>query len=326
MTKGRKKKIRIKKKNFTIFLIVLFLVIYAVFQLFFLTYKVIVSFHQSPEEENPSPSPTVTPSSTPTPTITPSPSSTTDSHGIEELDSVDQKLDYFNYEYLDRYLSYKKKNPSLSAEDVVMDVNIGLDYDYYTHTSPASNVDSYTVLVNKYHPLSDDYVPRDLKSISNHYAIDDMKLRQEAKVAFENMAKAASKEDLDIIVMSSYRSYRYQVNLYNRYKRQDGEEAADTYSGRAGFSEHQTGLAIDVYDGTINYTNFHKTKEFEWMQKHAHEYGFILRFPKDKEKRTGYVYESWHYRYVGTAAAEIIHNENLCLEEYYVKYIDQKKD
>ena len=326
MAKQKKRKIHIKKKNFAIFLIVLFLVLYAVVQLCFLTFKVITSFHH---EKKGTPTPTAStnpsPSVSPSASTNPSPSATTHT-GIEELDYIDQKLDYFNYEYLDRYLNYKKKNPSLSPEDVVMDVNIGLDYDYYTHTSPATNVDSNLVLVNKYHSLSDSYVPSDLKSISSHYALEDMKLRYEAKIAFENMAKDASKEDLDIIAMSSYRSYRYQINLYNRYKKQDGEEAADTYSGRPGFSEHQTGLAVDVYNGTVTYTNFHKTKEFKWMQDHAHEYGFILRFPKDKEKRTGYVYESWHYRYVGLRDAEIIHNENLCLEEYYVKYVEQKKD
>ena len=88
--------------------------------------------------------------------------------------------------------------------------------------------------------------------------------------------------------MSTYRSYDYQVDLYNRYVKSDGKEAADTYSGRPGHSEHQTGLAVDVFNNNETYTNFEKTKEFEWMQEHAHEYGFILRFPKDKEKETGY--------------------------------------
>ena len=326
MAKRKRRKVHIKKKNFTIFLIVLFLVVYAIFQLFFLTYKVIASFHHPKVEVSPSPSIIPTPRPIPTPTPSSSPSPTPDTHKIDGLDSESQKLDYFNYEYLDRYLDYKKKNSSLLDSDVVMDVNIGLDHPYYTNTSPATDVDSYIVLVNKYHPLSEDYVPEDLKSISNRYSIDGMRLRKDAKEAFERMSDDASKENLHIIAMSSYRSYRYQVNLYNRYKKQDGEEAADTYSGRPGFSEHQTGLAVDVYDGELNYTNFHKTKEFQWMEEHAHEYGFILRFPKDKEKRTGYVYESWHYRYVGIDVAEIIHKEKLCLEEYYVKYVEQKKD
>ena len=135
------------------------------------------------------------------------------------------------------------------------------------------------------------------------------------------MAKAAKKENYTIIAMSSYRSYSYQENLYAKYVKQDGKEAADTYSGRPGYSEHQTGLAVDIYNGKEDYTNFERTKEFKWMQKHAHEYGFILRFPKDKEKETGYKYESWHYRYVGKNIATIIKNKNISYEEYYVQYI-----
>ena len=129
------------------------------------------------------------------------------------------------------------------------------------------------------------------------------------------------KENLNIIAMSTYRSYSYQVDLYKRYVKQDGEEKADTYSGRPGHSEHQTGLAVDVYNKTENYTNFEKTKEFTWMQEHAHEYGFILRFPKGKENETGYQYESWHYRYVGVDAATYIHENNITFEEYYATII-----
>ena len=143
-----------------------------------------------------------------------------------------------------------------------------------------------------------------------------MKLVSYAKEAFENLAKDAKKEKLKIIAMSTYRSYSYQVNLYNRYVKEDGKAAADTYSGRPGHSEHQTGLAVDVFNDIETYTNFEKTKEFDWMQEHAHEYGFILRFPKDKEKETGYQYESWHYRYVGKEIAKYIKDHNISFEEY----------
>lgn len=148
-----------------------------------------------------------------------------------------------------------------------------------------------------------------------------MKLVDVAKEAFEDMAKDAKKEDLTIVAMSSYRSYDYQVDLYNRYAKKDGTEAADTYSGRPGHSEHQTGLAVDVYNEEKDYTNFEKTDEYEWMIKHAHEYGFILRFPKDKEKETGYHFESWHYRYVGQEIAKYIKEHNISFEEYYATKI-----
>ena len=145
---------------------------------------------------------------------------------------------------------------------------------------------------------------------------------KKAKEAFEQMASDAKKESLSIIAMSAYRSYDYQVNLYNNYTKTDGKEKADTYSGRPGYSEHQTGLAVDVYNGKTKYTEFHNTKEFTWMQNNGYKYGFILRFPKDKTKETGYEYESWHYRYVGVDIATYIHNNNLCYEEYYAEFLD----
>ena len=143
-----------------------------------------------------------------------------------------------------------------------------------------------------------------------------MKLVSYAKEAFEKLSHAAKQEKLNIIAMSTYRSYNYQVNLYNRYVENDGKEAADTYSGRPGHSEHQTGLAVDVYNIKETYTNFENTKEFTWMQEHAHEYGFILRFPKDKVNETGYQYESWHYRYVGKEIAKYIKDNKISFEEY----------
>ena len=144
-----------------------------------------------------------------------------------------------------------------------------------------------------------------------------------AKEAFESLSAAAKKENLNIIAMSTYRSYDYQTNLYNRYVAQDGKENADTYSGRPGHSEHQTGLAADVYNKTETYTNFERTKEYQWMQEHAHEYGFILRFPENKVDETGYQFESWHYRYVGLEAAKYIKEHNISFEEYFATVIDK---
>ena len=143
-----------------------------------------------------------------------------------------------------------------------------------------------------------------------------MKMVEEAANAFESLSKNASKENYKIIAMSTYRSYEYQVDLYNKYVKSDGKDAADTYSGRPGNSEHQTGLAVDVYNQTETYTNFEKTEEYDWMQENAYKYGFILRFPKGKENETGYEFESWHYRYVGKDIAKYIHKHNITLEEY----------
>ena len=238
---------------------------------------------------------------------------------IEKLKSIP----YYKKEYQKRYLEYQKENPNLSVENIVTYVNIGIDKPYYTNTKKAENLNTNLILVNKYNYLTEDYIPENLEPIDIAYARSGMQLVREAKEAFETLSEDAKKEGMNIIAMSSYRSYDYQVNLYNNYVATDGKEAADTFSARAGYSEHQTGLAVDVYNKVLPYTSFEETEEFNWMQENAYKYGFILRFPKDKVNITGYQYESWHYRYVGKEAAKYIHNHDLTLEEYYVKKVEK---
>lgn len=240
---------------------------------------------------------------------------------LDKLNNVNKNIDYFNMNYLDRYIEYKEKNNDLDDIQIVKNVNMNLDKEHYQDTEPAKYLNTLNILVNKHYYLENDYVPDNLESIDRKYALSGMKLVKEAKEAFERMARDAKKEKLNIVAMSTYRSYDYQVNLYNRYVNTDGKEAADTYSGRPGQSEHQTGLAVDVFDNEIDYTKFEKTNEFNWMQEHAQEYGFILRYPKDKIEETGYMYESWHYRYVGEEVAKYIKENNISYEEYYATKI-----
>lgn len=235
---------------------------------------------------------------------------------LKELENINEKLPYFKKEYINRYIQYKELHEDLNITQIIKNVNMNLDYNYYENTEKALNKDTNLILVNKHYYLEENDIPKNLETISKRYALEDNELVSEAKNAFENLVKDASKENLDIIAMSSYRSYSYQVNLYNSYVNKDGKEAADTYSGRPGHSEHQTGLAVDVYNGKVDYTKFEETKEFTWMMNHAHEYGFILRFPKGKELETGYIYESWHYRYVGIDTAKEIKEKGITLEEY----------
>ncbi len=234
-----------------------------------------------------------------------------------------KSIPYYKKEYQKRYLEYQKDNPNLSVENIVTYVNIGIDKPYYTNTKPSKNLNTNLILVNKYNYLTEDYLPKNLEPIDIAYARSGMQLVSEARSAFEILSEDAKKEGMNIIAMSSYRSYDYQVNLYDNYVATDGKEAADTYSARAGYSEHQTGLAVDVYNKVLPYTSFEETEEFNWMQENAYKYGFILRFPKDKVNITGYQYESWHYRYVGKEAAKYIHNHDLTLEEYYVKKVEK---
>ena len=117
---------------------------------------------------------------------------------------------------------------------------------------------------------------------------------------------------------SGFRSYEYQTKLYQNYVNKDGKEAADTYSARPGYSEHQTGLAFDILNGAggLLGENPQDEKAIEWLHSHAHEYGFIVRFQEGKEAITGYQAEAWHLRYVGDIA-EKIYTSNLTLEEYF---------
>lgn len=139
-------------------------------------------------------------------------------------------------------------------------------------------------------------------------------LTPECQKAFNKMSAAASREGLSLWVASGFRSYDLQSRLYNNYVAQDGRAAADTYSARPGHSEHQTGLAIDL--NSID-DSFAYTAEGKWVAKNCYKYGFIIRYPKGKESKTGYMYEPWHIRYVGDYAAEKIYNSGLCLEEYF---------
>lgn len=235
------------------------------------------------------------------------------------------KLDYYIKKNDLRYTQYKKNNSKLTIEQIVTHVNIGLDNDYYTNTRHAKNLNTQYILVNKYNFLTEKYIPKKLEKINSQYSLGNMYLVDYAKEAFEKMAQQAKKENLSIIAMSTYRSYKYQVNLYNTYAKKDGKEIADTYSARPGYSEHQTGLAVDVYNGKEPYTNFEVTEEFKWMEKNAYKYGYILRFPKNKTKETGYNYEAWHYRYVGEEIAKYIYNKKISYEEYYAQNLENKK-
>lgn len=235
---------------------------------------------------------------------------------LEELENINKEINYFRNENIDRYIDYKRKNKDKDIKQIIKDVNMNLDKEKYVDTYEALNPNTEKILVNKYYYLNENYIPKDLIDMDTKYSKQGMKLVKVAKEAFEELSEDALKEDMNIIAMSSYRSYEYQVNLYNNYVKKDGKEAADTYSARPGFSEHQTGLAIDVYNKKEPYTNFEQTEEFKWMQENAYKYGFILRFPKEKENETGYQYESWHYRYVGKEIAKIIHKDNITLEEY----------
>ena len=188
---------------------------------------------------------------------------------------------------------------------------------------------NYQILVNKENKLKSNYVPKNLINIedltspkSDNSYIN--KLDIIAYKYFKLMQKDAKKEGIEIYIESSYRSYKYQEKLYKRISLEEGEEYAKKYCAKPGYSEHQTGLAIDIIirKNGILIDDFDETyQEAIWLNKNAHKYGYILRYPKEKEEITGYPYEPWHYRFVGKKIAKRMLTHNICtLEEYLTKY------
>lgn len=184
----------------------------------------------------------------------------------------------------------------------------------------------YLVLVNKTHKIADRKPPEDLITLKTGskpgITTENNKLRKVPAKHFYNLVKGAEAKGLEIVVTSAYRPYDYQKKLHDRYENADGSVKANTYSAKAGYSEHETGLCLDVSSPSVNYNlaqAYGTTEEGKWLAEHAHRYGFIIRYPKGKEKITGYDYEPWHIRYVGKDAAAEIYKKKQTLEEYLNK-------
>lgn len=233
------------------------------------------------------------------------------------------KETYYLKKNHDKYLSYSKENPDKSLTDVVAIINVGADKEWYSGFVNTDIEKDPLLLTNKFHRLGEEYNPDDLENVKNWYAYGtDPKLRKEAYQQYIAMYNAAKKDGQDIIIESSYRSYKYQENLYNSYINALGQTETDAIAARPGFSEHQTGLTVDVTTYGANNDTFESTDEFAWLQENAHKYGYILRYPKGKEYITGYNYESWHYRYIGEEAATKLHELGITFDEYYAYFIE----
>lgn len=180
----------------------------------------------------------------------------------------------------------------------------------------------YHIIANKNQALPEGYKPINLVIPNIQFSFDGVHekkyMEQGAASALEELFEGAKKEDVHLVAISGYRSYERQKELYNSYVRREGRAAADTFSARPGHSEHQTGYTMDI-SARSNHNqlteSFSYTKEGKWLADHAHEYGFIIRYPKGKEEITGYIYEPWHVRYVGQELAAYIHEHDLTLEE-----------
>lgn len=197
-----------------------------------------------------------------------------------------------------------------------------------TLTPLVVNTDTSTVtfLVNREYPLPDTFIPENLTTPDvlfpfSDTSIDKAKMTPEAGEALAHLFDAAYTEaELTLYGVSAYRSYARQYTIYATNLATQGIAHTNRYSAAPGRSEHQTGLAIDISCASEGFgleDTFADTPEGIWVAGNAHRFGFILRYPKDKEHITGYNYEPWHIRYVGTELAGYLYETGLTLDEYY---------
>lgn len=215
--------------------------------------------------------------------------------------------------------------------------NKGPSYDYEIDMEPYESAitvkdKSYLILINKQNPVGTDYAPAKLSALPAELTLYGKNIPLESNAALAAEALIRELHALghqDIVVTSGYRDYAYQQILFNTYlgnemaKHPDWTEAQCraevlTYSAFPGESEHQTGLCVDLIStqNVVLDESFAQNPAYAWLVENAHHFGFILRYPAEKEGITGYTYEPWHYRFVGVEAATVIHEKGITLEEY----------
>ncbi len=231
---------------------------------------------------------------------------------------------YFIYTNFYDYISYYEKNSTKTIREIVEIVNANRDKDYYTDTNPTDTSKKELMLVNKYYYLDNTYTPDTLVSIPTTYAWGDVgskKVTEDTYNAFLNLWQAGYAEGYYFMVSSAYRTYDYQEEVYNNYKNSQGQNYADKIAARPGYSEHQTGYALDIFEKSTTQKDFYNTESYEWLKNNAYKYGFILRYPENLEDITGYTFESWHYRYVGIEVSTYIYENNITFDEYYAFFV-----
>lgn len=231
------------------------------------------------------------------------------------------KEKYFIFANLDKYLDYINENNS-NLTDIVAKVNTKASLGWYKTIADTDTSKGELMLVNKFYKLSETYVPSDLVDVSLSYAYEGKQVSKVMYDSLTNMLDAAKESGYNLVVSQGYRSYADQEEAYNNIEASSGVDYADKVAARPGHSEYQTGLSVVVKPLYTEGSDMENSPEHTWILENAHKYGFILRYPKDKENITGFSYDAWRLRYVGSNTARIIHNENITFDEYYEYYIN----
>ena len=228
---------------------------------------------------------------------------------------------HFLNENARRYINFQRKHPDIPFGAIIAYVNVNADLGFYEFIETVNDPYFVGSLVNKNFALPSGWEPSDLMSIGSGHS-----LREEAAVHFFKMREAINDAGLRLHVASTFRSYQAQASIHSRGVSRSGLESADRQFARAGHSEHQMGLALDILHRSgfsrLQAANFQYTSEFKWLQENAHYFGFILRYPYEYTHIHGYIFEPWHWRFVGVDVAEAMFNEGIVLyEEFYGRYL-----
>ena len=235
------------------------------------------------------------------------------------IQAVNPEIEKLNRVLMSMSDRCKAAIPNGNPEEFLADLHKVLE----TQKNYRSDDLSLLYLIDKKHNVGSDYVPKDLMPVKGNdlwnVSRNDLSLRPEAYEALEELSRAALNDGIKLMVSSTYRSYQYQEGLFNRYVKQDGLELAERYSARPGTSQHQLGVAIDF--GSIT-DDWGDTKMGKWVYAHAAEHGWSLSFPQGYEDVTGYMWECWHFRYIGKEACRFQKKWFGDIQQFMLEFID----
>jgi len=235
-----------------------------------------------------------------------------------------EEYPHFFAENAERYNEYQERNPDMPFDVVIALVNVNNDMVAYRDVDIIADTTEISLLLNKHFSLPPDWVPDELIDIGNGYL-----MHPQAAEQFEKMREAMREDNLNLVVISTYRNFARQRNLFNNALASRGVVRAERAFARVGHSEHHTGLAVDVMHrghtgGTMTGMRFERSRQFSWLVENAHEYGFILRYPQGYLEIGGYIFEPWHWRFVGVPIATAMYDREIAsYEEFYGRYLVQ---
>lgn len=244
--------------------------------------------------------------------------------------SLNDLVPYLEYSSFNiyKYFEYQKliDTKDYSILEAINYINNPNYYNFYYSPKKSIYQNTNTMLVNKCFFLDSSFTPSNLvylKDTNLSYIKrenEEMMIKKDILNSYQNLYNDALKNGFQLYIFSSYRDYNKQYHLYYNVNNQN-----DEYVARPGFSEHQSGYALDI--STLNHgltNNFQYSDEYKWLIENSYKYGFILRYPEEKENITGYKYEPWHFRFVGEDIAEFLYKNKFTLEEYILKYLEIK--